>query len=260
MGAEVERLVEADRWSRALGGGGVVEGPLACAHREHEGHQQKARPEDRTKAASHPDRPRWASSGTDNTESSHHRTGQTSFFVTLECELLDRHDWPTRQALADRRFDFIEVFCNRQRRHSTLDYASPATDERQHTSPALAAELPCPPNRANSKSSTEQRQPEDAGARVQAADHDLERSGRRRVAWRSEITDREPQAFSRGGSARPWARTSAEFQDALLGRGSGTRGTGDRPPVGPARRMPCCGVGWPEAPAGSGGRPRRCHW
>jgi transposase InsO family protein len=62
-----------------------------------------------------------------------------SFFATLECELLDRHDWPTRQALRTAAFDFIEVFYNRQRRHSTLDYASPATYERQHTSPAPAA-------------------------------------------------------------------------------------------------------------------------
>jgi putative transposase len=62
-----------------------------------------------------------------------------SFFATLECELLDRHDWPTRQALRTAVFDFIEVFYNRQRRHSTLDYASPATYERQHTSPAPAA-------------------------------------------------------------------------------------------------------------------------
>ena len=62
-----------------------------------------------------------------------------SFFATLECELLDRHDWPTRQALRTAVFDFIEIFYNRQRRHSTLDYASPATYERQHTSPAPAA-------------------------------------------------------------------------------------------------------------------------
>jgi putative transposase len=62
-----------------------------------------------------------------------------SFFATLECELLDRHDWPTRQALRTAVFDFIEVFYNRQRRHSTLDYASPATYERQHTPPAPAA-------------------------------------------------------------------------------------------------------------------------
>ena len=32
-----------------------------------------------------------------------------SFFATLECELLDRHDWPTRQALRTAVFDFIEV-------------------------------------------------------------------------------------------------------------------------------------------------------
>jgi hypothetical protein len=59
-----------------------------------------------------------------------------SFFATLECELLDRHDWPTRQALRTAVFDFIEVFYNRQRRHSTLDYASPpptsASTPQQH--------------------------------------------------------------------------------------------------------------------------------
>ena len=37
-----------------------------------------------------------------------------SFFATLECELLNRHDWPTRQALRTAVFDFIEVFYNRQ--------------------------------------------------------------------------------------------------------------------------------------------------
>jgi transposase InsO family protein len=36
-------------------------------------------------------------------------------------------------------FDFIEVFYNRQRRHSTLDYASPVIDEQQHASAAPAA-------------------------------------------------------------------------------------------------------------------------
>jgi putative transposase len=62
-----------------------------------------------------------------------------SFFATLECELLDRHDWPTRQALRTAVFDFIEVFYNRQRRHSTLDYHTPFDYERQHPSPAPAA-------------------------------------------------------------------------------------------------------------------------
>jgi putative transposase len=50
-----------------------------------------------------------------------------SFFATLECELLDRHAWPTRQGLRTAVFDFIEVFYNRQRRHSTLGYASPTS-------------------------------------------------------------------------------------------------------------------------------------
>ena len=62
-----------------------------------------------------------------------------SFFATLECELLDRYDWPTRQALRTAVFDFIEVFYNRQRRHSTLDYHTPFDYERQHPSPAPAA-------------------------------------------------------------------------------------------------------------------------
>ena len=62
-----------------------------------------------------------------------------SFFATLECELLDRYDWPTRQALRTAVFDFIEVFYNRQRRHSTLDYLTPVDYERQHPSPAPAA-------------------------------------------------------------------------------------------------------------------------
>jgi putative transposase len=50
-----------------------------------------------------------------------------SFFATLECELLDRYDWPTRQALRTAVFDFVEVFYNRQRRHSTIDYTPPPT-------------------------------------------------------------------------------------------------------------------------------------
>jgi transposase InsO family protein len=62
-----------------------------------------------------------------------------SFFATLECELLDRYDWPTRQALRTAVFDFIEVFYNRQRRHSTLDYHTPVDYEQHHASTAPAA-------------------------------------------------------------------------------------------------------------------------
>jgi putative transposase len=62
-----------------------------------------------------------------------------SFFATLECELLDRYPWPTRAGLRTAIFDFIEVFYNRQRRHSTLDYASPVSYEQQHAPAAPAA-------------------------------------------------------------------------------------------------------------------------
>jgi hypothetical protein len=62
-----------------------------------------------------------------------------SFFATLECELLDRYHWPTRQALRTAVFDFIEIFYNRQRRHSTLDYLTPVDYEHQRPSPAPAA-------------------------------------------------------------------------------------------------------------------------
>jgi hypothetical protein len=49
-----------------------------------------------------------------------------SFFATLECELLDRYPWPTRAGLRTAIFDFIEVFYNRQRRHSTLELRHPS--------------------------------------------------------------------------------------------------------------------------------------
>lgn len=54
-----------------------------------------------------------------------------SFFATLQTELLDRYSWPTRQGLRSATFEFIEVFYNRQRRHSTLGYLSPIAFERQ---------------------------------------------------------------------------------------------------------------------------------
>jgi putative transposase len=62
-----------------------------------------------------------------------------SFFATLECELLDRSPWPTRAGLRTAILDFVEVFYNRQRRHSTLNYHPPAAYEQHHTSAAPAA-------------------------------------------------------------------------------------------------------------------------
>lgn len=52
-----------------------------------------------------------------------------SFFATLKEELLYRRSWPTRTAAKRAIFEYIEVFYNRQRMHSTLDYLSPVAYE-----------------------------------------------------------------------------------------------------------------------------------
>ena len=52
-----------------------------------------------------------------------------SFFATLQVELLDRQHWQTRSQLTTTIFDYIEVFFNRQRLHSTLGYLSPTEYE-----------------------------------------------------------------------------------------------------------------------------------
>ncbi len=56
-----------------------------------------------------------------------------SFFATLECELLARQRFPTRNAARLALFDYIEGFYNAHRRHSALDYLSPAAYERRWT-------------------------------------------------------------------------------------------------------------------------------
>ena len=48
-----------------------------------------------------------------------------SFFATLRWELLERQEWPTKAAVRAAVFEYIEIWYNRQRRHSALDYLSP---------------------------------------------------------------------------------------------------------------------------------------
>lgn len=55
-----------------------------------------------------------------------------SFFASLQCELLDRHHWPTRADLAQAMFHYVEAFYNPTRRHSTLGYLSPVDYEAAH--------------------------------------------------------------------------------------------------------------------------------
>ena len=54
-----------------------------------------------------------------------------SFFATLELELIQRHDWHTREEARAAIFRYIETWYNGRRRHSTLNYLSPAAYERQ---------------------------------------------------------------------------------------------------------------------------------
>ena len=43
-----------------------------------------------------------------------------SFFATLKRELVNRYSWPTKVDLRSAIFEWIEVFYNRQRIHTTL--------------------------------------------------------------------------------------------------------------------------------------------
>jgi transposase InsO family protein len=61
-----------------------------------------------------------------------------SFFSTLKKELVNRNSWPTRRELGSAVFEYIEVFYNRERRHSTLGYRSPIEFEKD--SPSIKME------------------------------------------------------------------------------------------------------------------------
>jgi putative transposase len=52
-----------------------------------------------------------------------------SFFSTLRAELTDLEHFSTQQAARTVVFEFIEVFYNRQRLHSSLGYRSPLAFE-----------------------------------------------------------------------------------------------------------------------------------
>jgi putative transposase len=54
-----------------------------------------------------------------------------AFFATLETELLQRHTFATRRAARLALFEFIEGWYNSHRRHSALDYLSPAEFEQR---------------------------------------------------------------------------------------------------------------------------------
>ena len=56
-------------------------------------------------------------------------TAAESFFATLKKELVNDAAWQTREEARASLFEYIEVWYNRERRHSSIDYLSPADYE-----------------------------------------------------------------------------------------------------------------------------------
>jgi putative transposase len=54
-----------------------------------------------------------------------------SFFHTLKTECVNHERYPTREEAKKSIFDYIEVFYNRQRLHSSNGYLSPVEFEKQ---------------------------------------------------------------------------------------------------------------------------------
>lgn len=61
-----------------------------------------------------------------------------SFWSRMQVELLDRRTWRTRVELANAIFEYLEVFHNRQRRHSALGMLTPIEFETRHRTETVA--------------------------------------------------------------------------------------------------------------------------
>ena len=61
-----------------------------------------------------------------------------SFFATLKIELIYPRSWSSRLELRAAVFDYIEIFYNRQRLHSTLDYKTPDQVDTEHAAHVAA--------------------------------------------------------------------------------------------------------------------------
>ena len=61
-----------------------------------------------------------------------------SFWSRVQVELLDRRRWRTRLELANALFEYLEVFHNRQRRHSSLGMLTPVEFEARHQKESAA--------------------------------------------------------------------------------------------------------------------------
>jgi putative transposase len=62
-----------------------------------------------------------------------------SFFATLKKELIHTRPWPTVDKLRAAVFEYIELYYNQRRRHSTIVYNTSAEHERTYTLTRLQA-------------------------------------------------------------------------------------------------------------------------
>jgi putative transposase len=61
-----------------------------------------------------------------------------SFWARLQTELLNRKKWKTRLELSTTLFEYLEIFHNRNRRHSSLGMLTPIEFEKVNNPPAAA--------------------------------------------------------------------------------------------------------------------------
>jgi putative transposase len=62
-----------------------------------------------------------------------------SFWARVQVELLDRHRWRTRVELANAIFEYLEIFHNRQRRHTSLAMLTPIEYENTYQDQSTVA-------------------------------------------------------------------------------------------------------------------------
>lgn len=72
------------------------------------------------------------------TGTAHDNAAVESFFSTLKLELLEGRRYRTREEAKAAIFEHVEVFYNRQRRHSTIGGISPAEHERRYAASLVA--------------------------------------------------------------------------------------------------------------------------
>ena len=70
----------------------------------------------------------------------YHNALMESFWSRVQVELLDRQVWSTRLELATALFEYLEIFHNRQRRHSSLGMLTPIEFETRREAAATSTE------------------------------------------------------------------------------------------------------------------------